>query len=354
MQWCMNVMKRWSAVAVCLVAMSASAVQAQVVIKGAGASFPSRVYERWAQRFMEVKPGASISYTPTGSGDGVKQAKARTVQIAGSDHPLTPQQLAENNLVQIPMLIGGLVPVVNLPGIGNNRLILSGEVLAEIMLGDIARWNDRRIAELNPGVNLPALPIVRVVRSDASGSTEVWTRYLGNALPRFAQAVPAGQKPNWPGVVQAAKGNDGVAEQVKTISGAISYVSYDRVVKDKLVATRLRSVTGDAVEASEAGFRAAILGSDVYRKGDDTASLLNSAKLGAWPITMTSYVLLDARPKDMKTADWTARFVFWCFMQGDELTRGTGFAPMPDRVQAKLSGRLLEIHGPAGELPKFQ
>lgn len=329
------------------------AAHAEVHIKGAGASFPSRVYERWAQRFAEQHQGVALCYTPTGSGDGVKQIMARTVQLGGTDNPLTPQQLSESKLIQIPMLVGGLVPVVNVQGISANQLVLSGEVLAALMQGEITRWDDARIAALNPGMKLPAQAVTRIVREDASGSTEVWTRFLGQASARFAAVVPAGQKPVWPGKPLTAKGNDGVATLLKETPGGITYVSYDRVLKDRLTGVKLRTPSGATVTASEEAFRAAILSSDMYKKGEDTAGLLNAPRADAWPLTATSYVLLDAAPQDMATADWVARFVYWCFMHGDELTRGTGFAPLPERVQARLSGRLLQIHGPGGQVPKF-
>lgn len=332
---------------------SAVQVHAELQIKGAGASFPSHVYERWTQRFAELNPGVAVRYSPSGSGDGIKQIKARAVHLGGTDSPLSPQQLSESKLVQIPMVVGGLVPVVNLPGVAANQLVLSGEVLADIMRGDLRRWDDPRVAALNPGVRLPTLAVSRIVRADESGSTEVWTRYLAQSSAKFAAAVPVSQKPNWPGSTLSAKGNDGVATLLKETPGGIAYVSYDRVLKDRLAGVRLRSPSGTAVAASEDTFRAAILASDVYRKGEDMASLVGVARADAWPLTATSYVLLDAEPKDMASAEWAARFVYWCFMHGDELTRGTGFAPLPERVQAKLSGRLLQIHGPGGQVPKF-
>lgn len=347
-------LKRWGFVMLAVsMGMTAVHAQAEVQIKGAGASFPSRVYERWTQRFAEQNPGVAVRYAATGSGDGVRQIKARSVHIGGTDNPLTPQQLAENKLVQIPMLVGGLVPVVNVPGVGSNQLVLTGELLADIMQGLIRQWDDPRIVALNAGLKLPALAITRIVREDASGSTEVWTRYLGLSSTRFASAVPASQKPAWPGSTLAAKGNDGVAALLKDTAGGLTYVSYDRVQKDRLSGVKLRTLGGFVVAASEDAFRAAILASDVYKKGDDTAGLLGQARSDAWPLTATSYVLLDANPKDMNTADWVARFVYWCFMHGDELTRGTGFAPLPERVQARLSGRLLQIHGPTGQVPRF-
>jgi phosphate transport system substrate-binding protein len=326
---------------------------AAVQVKAAGATFPLHVYERWTQRFEVENPGVTLRYVGTGSGDGIHQARARTVQIGGTDDPLTPQQLRDSQLVQIPMLVGGLVPVVHLPGVGPNQMVLSGEVLADIMLGNIGQWRDARIAALNPGLRLPDLPIRRIVREEASGSTAVWTRYLGLSSARFAAAVPVSQKPRWRGAVLQARGNDGVAALLRDTPGGITYVSYDRVQKDRLSGVRLREPGGAVVSASEEAFRAAILASDVYRKGDDTAGLLAVPKADAWPLTATSFVLLDAAPRDPVAAEWVSRFVYWCFMHGDELTRGTGFAPLPERVQAKLTGRLMQIHGPDGQVPKF-
>jgi phosphate transport system substrate-binding protein len=345
------------ACSVVLVAVALGA-HAQVAIKGAGATFPSKVYERWITRFQQEHPEVALSYAATGSGDGVKQVQARSVQFGGSDSPLSAQQLLEHKLVQIPMLIGGLVPVVNVPGVASNHVTISGSVLAEVMAGQVSHWDDARIAKLNPGVRLPHVPITRIVREDKSGSSEVFTRYLAQSLEAFKAQVEPSQKPSWPAVsgttiLMAAKGNDGVSTLLKATRGGISYVSFDRVGRDGLTALRLRNGSGADVMASEEAFKAAVLASDVYRQGDDNASLLNQPRADAWPLTATSFVLLDARPKDLKGAEWTARFVYWCFMHGDDLTRGTGFAAMPSRVQAKLSGRLMQIQGPRGELPQF-
>ncbi len=334
-------------------------VAAPVEVRGAGATFPALVYARWAQKFAQAHPGVKVSYAPTGSGDGVKQAIARAVHFGGTDVPLSAPKLQEARLVQIPMLVGGLVPVLNLPGVGANQLVMDGPLLADIFQGQLTRWDDARIVALNPGVRLPALPIVRLVRQEASGSTETLLRYLGEASERFKAAVPASGLPTWPAgaagaqAPRAAKGNDGVVGLLRATPGGIAVVSFDRVLRDHLAAVRLKNAVGKPVVASEAAFRAAILSSDLHLKGDDTASLLNRPRPDAWPLTATSFVLLDATPKDMATAAWTARFVHWCFMHGDELTRDTGFAPLPDRVQARLAGRLLQIHGPQGETPQF-
>ena len=334
-----------------LIAWLATPVVAQV--RGAGASFPSKVYERWAQTYERSQGGSAVAYKATGSGDGVKQITARAVDFGGSDSPLPAEELSKRRLVQVPMLIGGIVPVVNLPGMASNRLQLSGPVLAEIMSGRIAKWNDARIAALNPGVPLPSLRIQRVVRADRSGTTEGFTRYLAELSPVFRTEIGVSQAPRWPAPTITAEGNDGMVKALGEAEGGVAYVSYDRVVKDGLVAVRLINAAGTAVTASEAGFKVAILDSDVSRTGNDLASLMNRPASGAWPITQTSFVLFDAEPADAGRAAQAMRFLYWCLMHGDDLTRGTGFAPLPVNLQARLTARFASVRSKDGKPPQY-
>jgi phosphate transport system substrate-binding protein len=255
-------------------------------------------------------------------------------------------------LVQIPMLIGGVVPVVQLPLAA--PLQLDGEVLADIFQGRIKSWNDARIAALNPGVALPALPIRRIVRAEKSGTTEGFSRYLAGASAAFKAEVGIGQLPTWPGEPLKAEGNDGMAQALRTTPGAIAYVSYDRVLRDKLTAVKLRNAAGRFVLPSEQGFRAAILESDVHRQGDDLATLLNRLGPDSWPITLASFVLVDAEPATPAKASGVLRFLYWCFMHGDDLTRGTGFAPLPISVQSRLAARFTQVRPKDGNLPAYQ
>ena len=321
-------------------------------INGAGASFPSLVYARWSAAYEQAK-GQAVRYKPTGSGDGLKQITARGVAFGGSDSPLPADELGKRRLVQIPMLVGGIVPVVNLPGVPEGRLQLSGELLAELMLGRIAKWNDGRIAALNPGVALPALPVKRIVRADKSGTTEGFTKYLSAVSPVFAKEVGASSQPKWPGDIEAAEGNDGMAKALKASAGTLAYVSYDRVQRDKLNGVRLRNAAGQWVAAGEAGFRSAIANSDLSRKGDDLASLMDRDGVESWPITMTSFVLIDAAPATGSAAAPVMSFLYWCFMHGDDLTRGTGFAPLPVTLQSKLAARFAAVKPADGKLPAY-
>jgi phosphate transport system substrate-binding protein len=320
-------------------------------VQGQGATFPSKVYETWARAF-EKAGGGAVAYKGTGSGDGIKQIGARKVDFGGTDAPLPPTELAKQKLVQIPMLIGGVVPVVHLPLAA--PLQLDGEVLADIFQGRIKVWNDGRIAALNPGVGLPSLAIKRVVRAEKSGTTEGFSRYLAGASAAFKSDVGIGQLPAWPSDPLKAEGNDGMVQTLRATPGAIAYVSYDRVLRDKLAPVKLRNAAGRFVLPTEQGFRAAVLESDVHRQGDDLATLLDRPGNDAWPITLTSFVLVDAEPATAARAQGTLKFLYWCFMHGDDLTRGTGFAPLPISVQSRLAARFTQVRPKDGQVPAYQ
>lgn len=329
----------------------AAAALAQPV-QGQGATFPSKVYATWAAAFQKAG-GAAVAYKGTGSGDGIKQITARTVDFGGTDAPLAAAELTKHKLVQIPMLVGGVVPVINLPGLGA-PLQLSGELLADIYLGRIKTWGDARIAALNPGVALPAVAIKRIVRADKSGTSDGFSRYLAGASAPFKAEVGAGQAPAWPGEPLKAEGNDGMVQTLRATPGSIAYVSYDRVLRDKLTAVKLRNAAGRFVAPSERGFSAAALDSDMHRRGDDLATLLDRPGVDTWPITLTSFVLVDAEPASGAKALGALRFLYWCFMHGDDLTRGTGFAPLPVSVQSRLAARFTQVRPQDGQLPAYQ
>lgn len=330
--------------------LSAAAIAQPV--QGQGATFPSKVYETWARAF-EKAGGNPVAYKGTGSGDGIKQITARKVDFGGTDVPLPAAELAKQKLVQIPMLVGGVVPVINLPGLAA-PLQLSGELLADIFLGRVKSWSDARIAALNPGTALPALPIKRVVRAEKSGTSDGFSRYLAGASATFKAEVGASQAPAWPGEPLKAEGNDGMVQTLRATPGAIAYVSYDRVLRDKLAAVKLRNAAGRFVTPSERGFSAAVLESDMHRQGDDLATLLDRPGNDAWPITLTSFVLVDAEPASAPQALGALKFLYWCFMHGDDLTRGSGFAPLPVSVQSRLAARFTQVRPKDGQLPAYQ
>ncbi len=329
--------------------LSAAAIAQPV--QGQGATFPSKVYETWAKAFAKAG-GSTVGYKGTGSGDGIKQITARKVDFGGTDAPLPPAELAKQHLVQIPMLVGGVVPVVNLPGLGA-PLQLDGEVLADIFMGRAKAWNDPRIAALNPGVGLPALPIKRVVRAEKSGTSEGFSRYLAGASAAFKADVGISQAPVWPGEPVKAEGTDGMVQALRAAPGSIAYVSFDRVLRDKLSSVKLRNAAGRFVLPSELGFRAAILESDMHRQGDDLATLLDRPGNETWPITLTSFVLVDAEPATSAKVAPTLKYLYWCFMHGDDLTRGSGFAPLPVSVQSRLAARFTQVRPKDGVVPSY-
>ncbi|MFT7771998.1 phosphate ABC transporter substrate-binding protein PstS [Roseateles sp.] len=346
----MHAFKRLTLVFLAPMLLCASALAQPVA--GQGATFPSKVYDTWARAFAKAGGGAVV-YKGTGSGDGIKQITARQVDFGGTDAPLPAAELAKARLVQIPMLVGGVVPVVNLPGLGA-PLRLDGDVLADIFMGRIKVWNDARVAALNPGVALPALPVKRVVRAEKSGTSDGFSRYLAGASAAFKAEVGSGQAPAWPGEPLRAEGNDGMVQMLRATPGAVAYVSYDRVLRDKLAAVKLRNAAGHFVAPSERGFSAAVLESDMHRRGDDLATLLDRPGADAWPITMTSFVLVDAEPGEADKVQGTLKFLYWCFMHGDDLTRGSGFAPLPVSVQSRLAARFTQVRPRDGRLPAYQ
>lgn len=311
-------------------------------VMGAGATFPAEIYRLWSDRYKSVS-GVTVQYQPTGSGDGTRQMGARKVAFGGTDSPLKPADLVQRQLLQLPTVAGAVVPVFNLRSLGDRSLQLTGDVLADLFAGKITRWNDPQIAALNPGLALPDLPVRRIVRADASGTTDAFTRYLSQVNASFRSSIGAGQKPQWPGEPLAAEGNGGVVKLLQSTEGGLAYVGYDRVIKERLSAIILKNTAGQWVTASEESVRRAIMASDVHRLGDDSASTINLAAPGSWPITVITFVLVDAEPARAADAQPALRFLYWAFMQGDALVKGTGFVSLPVMLQARLAGRLMAV-----------
>ena len=332
-------------------AAAAPASAAAAVVIGAGASFPGLVYTAWSAGYGSER-GQSVRYTASGSGDGVAQIAARSVDFGATDSPLSPTELARSRLVQFPTMAGAIVPVSNgVVATGGAPLRLTGALLAALFAGDIVYWDDARIAAANPGLALPHLRVVRVVRADASGSTEILTRYLAQQSPGFATAVGAGKTVKWSAgdtaaagtALVTARGNDGVASAVKATPGAIGYTSYDRVLRDALAPVALKNRAGVYVRPSEPAIQAAVRASDLRRSDTMTASLIDLDGRDVWPLVDLTYVLLDAEPPSAARASASAQFFYWAFLKGDVLVKGTGFAALPTEVQARVVRRLADI-----------
>jgi phosphate transport system substrate-binding protein len=344
-QW--NAPLRW----ICLfvaIALTQQALGQGVTIKGAGATFPADVYAAWGVSYTREK-NVGVEYLPTGSGDGIKRILEKSVDFGGTDVPLPEKDLAARGLVQFPTLLGGVVPVVNLPGLRPGQLRLSGQVLAEIFSGRIAAWNDPRIRKLNPDLALPAANINRVVREDSSGSTRAFTEYLSTSSAEWKSQIGAGMTVPWPGTAQKAKGNDGISQAVRKTVGSIGYVSYTLVLKDRMTYATLQNRGGRWVTPSEEAFRAAAQASDLGTTADEQTRLIDLAGPFSWPITEITFVVLDGNPKDSKRAAHVLRFFYWVFQRGDDMASGTGFVALPTRIQARVISRLTKVKSAEGK-----
>jgi phosphate transport system substrate-binding protein len=298
-------------------------------ISGAGATFPYPIYAKWAEAY-KAQTGIGMNYQSIGSGGGIKQIEASTVTFGASDKPLEPADLKTNGLVQWPMIIGGVVPVVNIPGIKPGDLQLDGPTLAAIFLGDVTRWNDPAIKKLNPSLNLPKLDIAPVTRSDGSGTNFLFTNYLSKVSPSFLQKIGANTSVQWP-VGIGAKGNEGVANQTTQTSGAIGYVEYAYVKQTHMVYARMANHDGKYVVPEAKAFQAAAANADWAKAEGYYLILTDQAGSASWPITGASFILMHADSKDANTLA-ALKFFDWAFKSGTKMAEDLDYVPIPDSV----------------------
>ncbi len=309
---------------------------AEEPITGTGATFPAKVYLQWAEDHTRLTR-QPVRYLPAGSSAGVKAVSEGTVDFGASDVPLTAADLEKRGLFQFPTLVGGIVPFVNLPGVASGELKLDATTLARIWAGSITRWNDPAIRQLNPDLELPALPIQRVVRSDGSGTTTVFVQYLRQAAAEQAAPIePDGGRARWPGSTLGADGSSKLVAAVKATPGAIGYASSDYTLRDRLTAVSLRNPRGEFVKPDLPAFRAAIVAGGLFKGGLNPTSLLATQGAGAWPIVTATYVLVPNRPQSVERAARTLSFFYRSFLLGDKAVAGTGFAPLPVATQARI------------------
>ncbi len=283
-------------------------------ISGAGASFIYPLISRWSADY-NAATGAKVNYQSIGSGGGIAQIKAATVNFGSTDKPLPPEELAQAGLAQFPSAIGGVVPVVNVEGLQPGQLKLTGKLLADIFLGNIATWNDPAIAGANPGVALPAGKISIVHRSDGSGTTFNFSNYLSKISPEWKSKVGEGTSVQWPGGV-GGKGNEGVASYVKQIKGSIGYVELAYATQNNMPYASLQNAAGNFVQPSAETFAAAAATADWANAKDFNLVITNAAGENAWPITATNFMLMYKQPKDAKRSADTLAFFKWAFEQG--------------------------------------
>ncbi|MGA2024809.1 MAG: phosphate ABC transporter substrate-binding protein PstS [Steroidobacteraceae bacterium] len=298
-------------------------------ISGAGATFPYPVYAKWAETYKQ-QTGIGLNYQSIGSGGGIKQIEASTVTFGASDKPLEPADLKQNGLVQWPQIIGGVVPVVNIPGIKPGDLVLDGSTIAGIYLGDISRWNDPAIKKLNPTLALPKLDIAPVYRSDGSGTNFLFTNYLSQVSPSFAKSIGANTSVQWP-VGIGAKGNEGVANQTAQTSGAIGYVEYAYVKQTNMVYAKLINHDGKSVVPDAKAFQAAAASADWTKAEGFYLILTDQPGAASWPITGASFILVHADSKDKSTLA-ALKFFDWAYKSGQALAEGLDYVPLPAAV----------------------
>jgi phosphate transport system substrate-binding protein len=299
-------------------------------ISGAGATFPFPIYAKWADAYKK-ETGNGLNYQSIGSGAGIKQIQAKTVTFGASDAPLTAEELKKAGLVQWPMVMGGIVPVVNLEGVKPGELVLDGPTLANIFLGKIKKWDDAAIKKLNPSLSLPSASITVVRRSDGSGTTFNFTDYLSKVSPDWQKDVGAAASVEWP-VGVGAKGNDGVAGNVGQTKNAIGYVEYAYAKQNKLTHADLVNKAGKRVSPTLTAFQAAAANADWAKAEGYYVILTDQAGEQSWPLTAATFILMHAEPQDKAATTEALKFFGWAFAKGDKMAEELDYIPMPDSV----------------------
>jgi phosphate transport system substrate-binding protein len=338
--------KRYAAAAAGAIAMIASAASA-ATITGAGATFPAPVYAKWAETY-KAQTGNALNYQAIGSGGGIKQINAKTVDFGASDKPLKPDDLATSGLVMFPTVIGGVVPVMNLPGIRPGQIRLTGPQLADIYRGVIKKWNDPLLARNNPGVPLPNLPITVVHRSDGSGTTFLFTSYLTMKAAHWASDVGANDSVKWPTGL-GGKGNDGVAAFVKQTPGSIGYVEYAYAKQNNMTYALMQNKAGKFVAPQAANFRAAAAGAKWNAAPGFYLLLLDQPAADAWPITGATFILMQAKQDDPAKGAEVLKFFDWAYKNGDAAAESLDYVPLPEAVTSLIRASWKKITDGAGK-----
>jgi phosphate transport system substrate-binding protein len=311
---------------VCVLPFSAAAAD----ITGAGATFPYPIYAKWAESYKKAT-GNGMNYQSIGSGGGIKQIKAKTVEFGASDMPLPAAELEKAGLVQFPAVMGGVVPVLNLDGIKPGQLKMNGAVLGAIYTGKITKWNAPEIAALNQGVALPATEITVVHRADGSGTTFLWTEYLSKVSPEFKSAIGSGTAVKWP-VGVGGKGNEGVAANVQRVKGAIGYVEYAYAKKNNITHAQLQNRDGQFVQPDDETFKAAAANADWAKTPGMALVLTDQAGKNAWPVTGASFILMHKTQDDAGKAREVLKFFDWAFREGGAMAAELDYVALPAPV----------------------
>jgi len=325
-------MKRTMILAAAALIAAATTAQAATTITGAGATFPYPVYSQWAHDYNKVT-GVKLNYQAIGSGGGIKQIKAKTVDFGASDAPLKPAELDKFGLIQFPMIMGGVVPVVHIKGIKAGQLNLTASVLADIYLSKITKWNDPRIKAINPGLRLPSRAITAVHRADGSGTTWIFTNYLTKVSGEWGSKIGNAKSVQWPGANSVGgKGNQGVAAFVSKVNGAIGYVEYAYALQNHMASVNLKNHYGNFVAPTAANFQAAAAGADWKNAKGYYMVLTNQPGANSWPITGASFILLYKTQTKPAQAKAVLKFLDWSYKNGAASAEKLDYVPMPQAV----------------------
>ena len=317
-----------------VIGCTAAPARAQQQITGAGSTFVYPVLSKWSAQYAG-QGKVQVNYQSIGSGGGIAQIKAGTVDFGASDMPLPPQDLQAAGLAQFPVVIGADVPVVNLPGIQPGDLKLTGPLLADIFLGKVKTWNDPAIAAVNPDLKLPATRITVVHRSDGSGTTFIWVNYLSKVSPQWRDKVGEGTSVAWPAGI-GGKGNEGVAAYVQRIAGAIGYLEYAYVIQNRMTWTRVQNAAGAFVAPSRESFQAAAAGADWSKTSDFYLMLTNAPGADAFPIAGSTWILMHRQPQDAARAKTALEFFRWALEKGQPAAEGLDYIPLPAPVVQQI------------------
>ncbi len=320
-------------------AFSASAFAADIT--GAGATFPYPLYAKWAEAY-KAQTGTGMNYQSIGSGGGIKQITAKTVDFGASDAPLTAEQLDKEGLLQFPTVMGGVVPVINVEGVSTGSLKLSPAVMADIFLGKIAKWNDPAIAAINKGVSLPDTKITVVHRADGSGTTWVFTNYLSKVSAEWKEKVGNNASVQWPAGV-GGKGNEGVAQYVSRIKGSIGYVEYAYAKQNKMNSVQLQNKAGNFVKPDDLNFKAAAAGADWKGTPGFAVVLTDQPGKDSWPITAPTFILIHKKQAKPAQALEVLKFFDWAYKSGDKTALDLDYVPMPNEVKTLVNGAWKQI-----------
>jgi phosphate transport system substrate-binding protein len=330
-----NSLKGFAGVALLTAATAFGATLARAAdISGAGATFPYPIYSKWADAYKK-ETGNGLNYQSIGSGGGIKQIQNKTVTFGASDAPLKGEDLEKFGLAQFPMVMGAIVPVINLEGIKPGEVVLDGPTLAKIFLAEIKSWDDPAIQKLNAGVKLPKQPIVVVHRSDGSGTTYNFVYYLSDVSADWKTKVGVNTSVEWPAGI-GAKGNEGVANNVANTKGSIGYVEYAYAKQNKLTHAKMVNKDGKVVAPDSSSFQAAAANADWNSKPGYGVVLANQPGEKSWPMTAATWILIYKKPQDPAAATEALKFFAWSFAKGDKMAEELDYVPMPDKVVADI------------------